>query len=212
MKRLMIFVLTAIVMEGYAVSVAAQSGLPDAAATGPSPTVADVLRASMKEKNGVGLDRLVQSDLQSACSNAVDRPSSDSQAVVLQQAAMQAVVFPAADDYLGDWREGEKVAQNGRGMQYSDDADAPNGGNCYACHQLDTGEIAAGNIGPSLTNYGQRGRSEPVLRYTWAKIWNPNASVVCSHMPRFGDAGILTAGQIRDVMAYLLDPESPVNR
>jgi sulfur-oxidizing protein SoxX len=31
-------------------------------------------------------------------------------------------------------------------------------------------------------------------------------------MPRFGDAGILTEDQIRNVMALLLDPGSPVNR
>jgi sulfur-oxidizing protein SoxX len=31
-------------------------------------------------------------------------------------------------------------------------------------------------------------------------------------MPRFGDAGILTEQQIKDVMAYLFDPESPVNK
>ena len=97
-------------------------------------------------------------------------------------------------------------------MQYPDNPDEPNGGNCYACHQLDPDEIAAGNIGPSLTGYGQRGQSEQVLRYTWAKIWNPHAYRVCSHMPRFGDAGILTTDQIRHVMALLLDPKSPVNR
>jgi len=212
MKRLFIFALSVIVMEGYAFAATAEAGPAAANGAQTSPTVADVLGASMKEKHGVGLDRLVQSELQRACSNADDRPGSDSEAAALQQAAMDSVVFPAGGDYLGDWREGEKIAQNGKGMQYSDDPDSPNGGNCYACHQLDPAEIAAGNIGPSLTRYGQRGRSEPVLRYTWAKIWNPDASMVCSHMPRFGDAGILTAGQIRDVMAYLLDPESPVNR
>jgi sulfur-oxidizing protein SoxX len=31
-------------------------------------------------------------------------------------------------------------------------------------------------------------------------------------MPRFGDAGILTEAQIKDVMALLLDPASPVNQ
>jgi sulfur-oxidizing protein SoxX len=171
-----------------------------------------VLRSSMVAKNHVGLDRLEQTELQQACSNPRDWPATDEQARSLQQAAMASVDFPAQGSYLGDWREGEKIAQNGRGMQYSDDPEAPNGGNCYACHQLDPAEIAAGNIGPSLTGYGQRGQSEQVLRYTWAKIWNPHAYLVCSHMPRFGDAGILTPDQIRHVMALLLDPNSPVNR
>lgn len=175
-------------------------------------TAGKVLEASMKAKNHVGLGRLEQSELQQACSNPRDWPSTNEQAQALQQAAMASVKFPAKGAYLGDWREGETIAQNGRGMQYSDNPEAPNGGNCYACHQLDPMEIAAGNIGPSLVNYGKRGQSEDVLRYTWAKIWNPHAYLVCSHMPRFGDAGILTTEQIRHIMALLLDPQSPVNR
>ena len=172
----------------------------------------EALKASMVAKNHVGLDRLEQSELQQACSNPRDWPSSDEQAQALQRAAMASVRFPADGDYLGDWQEGEKIAQNGRGMQYSDDPSVPNGGNCYACHQLDPKEIAAGTIGPSLTGYGKRGQSEQVLKYTWAKIWNPHAYLVCSHMPRFGDAGILTPDQIRHLMALLLDPQSPVNK
>ena len=172
----------------------------------------EALKASMVAKNHVGLDRLEQSELQQACSNPRDWPSSNEQAQALQRAAMASVKFPADGDYLGDWEEGEKIAQNGRGMQYSDDPSVPNGGKCYACHQLDPKEIAAGTIGPSLTGYGQRGQSEQVLKYTWAKIWNPHAYLVCSHMPRFGDAGILTPDQIRHLMALLLDPQSPVNK
>jgi sulfur-oxidizing protein SoxX len=120
--------------------------------------------------------------------------------------------MPTDGVYLGDWRAGEAVAVNGRGLQYSDDPNAANGGNCYACHQLDPEEIAYGTLGPSLTNYGLRGQSEQVLKYTWTKLWNTHAYNVCSHMPRFGDAGILTERQLKDVMAYLLDPASPVNR
>lgn len=197
-----------------ALSASATAGSSDSATSGTAQAapVLDVLKASMKEKNGVGLDRLVQTDLQRACSNADDHSTSQEQAGALREKAMASVVFPADGNYLGDWREGEKIAQNGRGMQYSDDPATPNGGNCYACHQLAPAEIAAGNLGPSLTGYGQRGQSREVLQYTWAKIWNPNASIVCSHMPRFGDAGILTPDQMRDLMALLLDPESPVNR
>ena len=204
----------AVLMLLIALCATATAGSSDGATSGQAQAapVLDVLNASMKEKNGVGLDRLVQTDLQRACSNADDRPASQEQAGAQREQAMASVVFPADGNYLGDWREGEKIAQNGRGMQYSDDPATPNGGNCYACHQLAPAEIAAGNLGPSLTGYGQRGQSREVLQYTWAKIWNPNASIVCSHMPRFGDAGILTAGQIRDLMALLLDPESPVNR
>ena len=120
---------------------------------------------------------------------------------------------PADGKYLGDWKEGEKVAQNGRGMQFSDKADTVNGGNCYACHQLTKSEISFGNIGPSLYNYGKlRGDSPEVLKYTWAKVYDSHSYMACSNMPRFGAAGILTEKQLKDVMALLLDPASPVNQ
>ena len=110
-----------------------------------------------------------------------------------------------------DWKRGEKVARNGRGLQSSDEINKPNGGNCYACHQLDPEELAYGTLGPSLSNYGARGQSELVLRYTWTKLWDTHAYNACSHMPRFGAQGILTEQQLKDLMSYLLDPDSPVN-
>ncbi len=170
------------------------------------------LVASMQEKNGVGLERLRQTPLQAACSNPGDRIDDPGAAEAMRRAAGASVKLPPDGQFLGDWQRGAAIAAEGKGLQYSDDPAKPNGGNCYACHQLDPDEVAYGTIGPSLTGYGARGQSRQVLEYTWAKLWNPHASVVCSHMPRFGDAGILTEQQIRDVMAYLLDPASPVNR
>ena len=124
--------------------------------------------------------------------------------------------------YLGDWREGEKLAQNGRGMTWTDASAAPsaNGAQCYNCHQISPQEISFGTIGPSLLGYGKlRGVSDPlatasapVIQYTWAKIWNSKAYAACSNMPRFGHMGLLDEAQIRHVMALLLDPKSPVNQ
>ena len=110
----------------------------------------------------------------------------------------------------GEWRA--EVASSGRGLQSSDDPSKPNGGNCYACHQLAPSEVAYGTLGPSLTEYGARGQSEAMLQYTWTKLWDTHAYNLCSHMPRFGAQGILTEQQLKDVMAYLLDPASPVNQ
>ena len=49
-------------------------------------------------------------------------------------------------------------------------------------------------------------------RYAWGKVFNPDAYAACSNMPRFGHNGILTEQQIRDVVALLMDPDSPVNK
>ncbi len=189
------------------------------AATGPKePTNAEVaalLMASFKEAGPAKLDRLQPNELQAACSAAAIARKDLDPAVreKLQKAAMDAVKYPADGKYLGDWKRGEQIAQSGRGLQFSDAPNTVAGGNCYACHQIDKAEISYGNIGPSLWNYGKlRGQSEAILKYTWARIWNSHAFNACANMPRFGDAGILTEAQIKDVMALLLDPASPVNK
>lgn len=177
--------------------------------------VATALRASFKEGGVAKLDRLDQSELQRACSIA-STTGKDLDAAMrdaLQSKALAAVKYPADGKFLGDWKRGETIAQSGRGLQFSDTASTVAGGNCYACHQIDKAEISHGNIGPTLWNYGKlRGTSEPILKYTWARIWNSHAFNACANMPRFGDAGILTEAQMKDVMALLLDPESPVNK
>jgi sulfur-oxidizing protein SoxX len=131
----------------------------------------------------------------------------------LEKAALDAVKYPADGNFLGDWKQGERVAQSGVGLQFSDNDKTVNGGNCYACHQISKEEISYGNIGPTLYQYGKlRGNTVEIQRYTWARIWNAHAFNACNIMPRFGAAGILTEEQIRHVMALLLDPTSPVNR
>lgn len=187
-------------------------GLSAAAGMAIADPVTDVLKASMKAKNQATLDRVEQDDVQRFCSKARAEQGDIDTMNAIRAKSMAAVKYPADGDYVGDWQAGAEVANNGRGLQYSDDPDAPNGGNCYACHQLDPREVAYGTLGPSLTNYGLRGQSEVVLQYTWTKMWDTHAYNTCSHMPRFGAQGILTEQQLKDVMAYLLDPASPVNQ
>jgi len=189
-----------------------------ASCASPGPTreeTMQVVKSSFKERGIAKLDRLEQSDLQLACSEASlnnkDLPKDVRERLEKQQ--MATIKYPADGKFLGDWKAGERVAQAGVGMQWSDNEKTVNGVNCYACHQLSPQEVSFGNIGPSLKHYGKlRGNSEAVVKYTWGKIWNTHAFNACSSMPRFGDAGILTEAQIRDVMALLLDPNSPVNK
>jgi L-cysteine S-thiosulfotransferase len=175
--------------------------------------VAQLLKSSFAEKGSAKLDRLDQSELQQACSAYANSEMPKELKAKLELAAEQAVIYPADGQYLGDWREGERIAQNGRGLQFSDAPNTAGGGNCYACHAIDKKEVSYGNIGPSLAQYGKlRGNSDPIQKYTWARIWNSHVFNACNSMPRFGAAGILTEQQIKHVMALLLDPNSPVNQ
>lgn len=170
-------------------------------------------KASFAEKGTARLDRLEQSELQRTCSEYALKPLPDALRARLEKQELARVKYPADGQYLGDWKQGEAIAQSGRGLQFSDAPNTVAGGNCYACHQLTQAEVSHGTIGPSLNQYGKlRGTSEPILKYTWGKLWNAHAFNACTNMPRFGDAGILTEGQLKHVMALLLDPASPVNR
>lgn len=188
--------------------------LPAVQAQQPSnQEVQKLLLNSFKTRSIAKVERINQSELQQQCSAYATQPMPDAMKKSLEKKALDSVKYPADGRYLGDWKQGERIAQNGRGMQFSDNEKTVNGGNCYACHQLTKAELSYGNIGPTLYNYGKlRGNTEPILKYTWARIWNSHAFNACNIMPRYGDAGILTEDQIRNVMALLLDPASPVNQ
>lgn len=183
---------------------------------------AEMVRASFRDQGIAKVDRLTQDEANRACSaaDAAGEPLAEKQARAIEAANLKTVKWPSDGRFLGDWREGEKIAQNGRGLTWTDAAGAANGGNCYNCHQISKQEISFGTLGPSLYQYGKlRGvadpaspEARPIVEYTWGKIWNARAYNACSSMPRAGHAGILNEAQVRDLMALLLDPKSPVNQ
>jgi len=177
-----------------------------------SDSIEAVLQSSFVAKNQATMDRLERDAVQTACSAPRGMPLDNEMLAALREERLNAVVLPADGQYLGDWQRGAEVAGNGRGLQSSDDPTQPNGGNCYACHQLAPDEVAYGTLGPSLTGYGARGQSKVMLQYIWTKLWDTHAYNLCSHMPRFGAQSILTEQQMKDVVAYLMDPASPVNQ
>ena len=199
-------------MKALTMGIAIALATSGAAWTMAADEIEAVLQNSFVAKNQATMDRLERDAAQTACSAPRGMPLDNDMLASLRAERLAAVVLPADGQYLCDWQRGAEVAGNGRGLQSSDDPTQPNGGNCYACHQLAPNEVAYGTLGPSLTGYGARGQSEAMLQYTWTKLWDTHAYNLCSHMPRFGAQGILTQQQLKDVMAYLMDPASPVNQ
>jgi sulfur-oxidizing protein SoxX len=172
-----------------------------------------MLKASFKARGQAGLDRLDQDATQRLCSESAGRTPPKDVAERIEKENLATIRYPAGGKLLGDWKSGEKIAQDGRGKQYSDNPAGPVGGNCYACHQLAPQEVAYGTIGPSLYRFGKlRGYGVETQRYVYGKIFNSEAFAACSTMPRFGHNGILSEHQIKDVTALLMDPASPVNQ
>lgn len=179
------------------------------------PEVAATLQNSFVSKGIANKDRVIPDDIQILCSDKVflESPAGQKRAIELQAIALAAIKPPSDGKYLGDWKAGDKVAQSGRGATWSDNEKTVNGGSCYNCHQVTKAEMSHGTIGPSLLGYGKmRGNSQEIVTYTWNRINNSKAYNACSNMPRFAHFNLLTEKQIQDVMALLLDPQSPVNQ
>jgi sulfur-oxidizing protein SoxX len=160
--------------------------------------------------------RLEQDQVQALCSRFRNAPPPEVSARLAAE-ALESIRFPEDGKLMGDWKEGEKLASVGTGGHIGtiqpDPPDRKRGGNCYACHALAAKEVAAGNLGPSLTKYGKlRGSSPETVKYVYEKIYNAQAYFPCSLMPRFGHNGWLSPKEIADAVAFLLDPESPVNK
>ncbi|MGA0882077.1 MAG: sulfur oxidation c-type cytochrome SoxX [Burkholderiaceae bacterium] len=205
-------------MKTTVIAISAVLGLSGCAAlfgTDFDQMTTDMIKASFSDKGIAKKERVIQDETNLACS-AADVAGKDVDPALrkrLEAANMQTIKFPADGKFLGDWKQGERQAQSGRGMTYSDKPGSPNGGNCYNCHQITKAEISYGTLGPSLYQYGKlRGYSDDIVKYTWGKIYNAKAYNLCTNMPRFGHEKLLTEKQMQDIMALLLDPNSPVNK
>ena len=182
----------------------------------------DILGRSFRAQGQAKLDRLSPDEDNRLCAEAerTGVPLDAKVAEAIEARNMQTIKAPADGKYLGDFKEGEKIAQSGAGKTWTDAEGSVNGGNCYNCHQISKEELSYGTLGPSLYNYGKiRSALEPnspvtkaITEYTWGKIQNARAYNACSNMPRFAHKGVLTEAQIKHVMALLLDPASPVNK
>ena len=197
-------------------------------ATGPgvaelNDMARQVAKASFRDEGIVKAAAVLNADETARlCSeaDAAGKPLDEATAKRLEADNLKTIRWPSDGKFLGDWKQGEAIAQSGRGLTFTDDAKTVNGGNCYNCHQIAPQEISYGTIGPSLYQYGKiRGvtdpnseAAKPIVEYTWGKIWNSKAYNACSNMPRAGHMGILSEAQVRHVVALLLDPNSPVNK
>lgn len=204
----------------------AAAAVAGCAAMAPRPDY-DLLAKQMVERSfrtqGIAsVERLQQDASNAECSKSEGKALADDSAAAIMEANLKTVKQPSDGKFIGDWRAGERLAQSGRGMTWTDASADPsaNGGACYNCHQIGPAEISYGTIGPSLLQYGKnRGVADPesatarpIVQYTWAKLWNSKAYNACSGMPRFGHTGMLDEKQLKDLMALLLDPRSPVNQ
>lgn len=171
-----------------------------------------MMKQDFVTKGQATADRISEDGLQAICNRTGNKPPAYI-AQRLEADQLAGVKLPADGKLLGDWKSGEKIAQSGRGFTWSDNPGLPVGGNCYNCHQIAPKETSFGTVGPTLFHFGKlRGNTAEIQKYVYTKIYNSKSYNLCSEMPRFGHIGALKEQQIKDLVALLLDPESPVNK
>ena len=191
-------------------------------ATGCATTISDeeayskavaLMKAGFKDRGQAKVDRIDQDKLQRLCSSYESSPVPKDVAAQIEKEQLATIKYPADGKLMGDWKAGEKLAQSGVGMTWSDAEGSPIGGNCYNCHRIGPAELSYGTLGPSLLGFGKvRGYTPEMQKYAYSTIYNAKAHNLCSLMPRFGQAGALSEAQIKDLVALLMDPASPVNK
>jgi L-cysteine S-thiosulfotransferase len=209
MRPLYLLPIVAAVVSCTTAPQAPQDARPKVTATDLEQVTA-VLKRDFHERGQAKMNRVELDDVQRLCNLHADNPPADV-AKRIEEAQMSTIRFPEGS-LIGNWKAGEKTAQSGRGSMWNDKpSDA--GGSCYNCHQIGPHETSHGTLGPSLLGFGKkRGNGPEMQKYAYGKIYNSKAYNACSQMPRLGHAGTLSEQQIKDLVALLLDPESPVNK
>jgi sulfur-oxidizing protein SoxX len=178
----------------------------------PKPDAEAALKTAFPKMPADWASRLTSDETMRQCSAAHNNPAKDV-AAAIQKRELATIVYPPDNNFIGDWKKGEALAQSGYGLRFTDyPPRQPNGGNCYACHQLTRAEVSYGTLGPSLAEYGKLRDFKPeAVKAAYEKIYNSHAAFPCSTMPRFGANKVLTIEQIKDAVALLMSRESPVN-
>ncbi|MBM3526650.1 MAG: sulfur oxidation c-type cytochrome SoxX [Alphaproteobacteria bacterium] len=206
MRKIFISI-AAVLIAGTAVSTAQQKPAVDRAKADAA------VKSAFPSAPADWQPRLVQDETMKQCS-AHDNLPPKAVGEAIQKRERATIEYPADGQFMGDWKRGERIAQSGYGLRFTDYPPRnPNGGNCYACHQLTKAELSFGTVGPSLLNYGgirKFGAAE--TKAVYEKIYNAHASYPCSLMPRLGSNKVLTIEQIKDVVALVMSPDSPVNK
>jgi L-cysteine S-thiosulfotransferase len=158
-------------------------------------------------------ERVKQDETMKLCTQAKNDVTPDMAKKIMAD-AKATIIYPADGVFSGDWKKGEKGALNGAGHRFTDKPGTEvAGGNCYACHQMSPLEVSSGTLGSPLTGYGKiKGNTPEAQKALYEKIYNSNVTMACSNMPRFGHNKFLSPEQIKDYVAFLLAPESPVNK
>ena len=160
------------------------AALPAAADPAYRTKAIEIMQRDFQPRGQAGLDRLQEDGVQAICNRTNNKPP-DYIARQMEADQLAGVRYPADGKLMGDWRQGEKLAQSGTGFTWTDKPGLQVGGNCYNCHQISPKEMAYGTVGPSLYRFGKlRGNGPDIQKYVYSRIFNSKGYNLCTEMAR----------------------------
>jgi sulfur-oxidizing protein SoxX len=176
-------------------------------------------KAAFRDQGIAKVDRIQQDLGQKACSS--DQPPPTRGQADRGRVAGH-VKWPAGGQYLGDWREGEKLAQNGRGMTWTDSLRRHQGQRRPVLQlppdRQGRDQLRHHRPQPVQLRQDPRRDRPGYARPAPPSCSTPGASCGTARPTRPAPTCRASAtwaadeNQLRHVMALLLDPKSPVNQ
>ena len=113
---------TLVATAAVAVAIAGCASMKDDAAY-----QAEALQMMKRDFHASGIAKaewLNQDELQKACTQYHNNPPPELRKKI-EAAQMGTITYPADGNFMGDWKRGERIAQDGRGSTWSDKPGAP---------------------------------------------------------------------------------------
>lgn len=93
-----------------------------------------LIESDFKSKGPVNVEQYMQQDdVQKFCSSLEGQKATLEELSKIRDSQLKTVKYPTDGNYLGDWKVGNEIANNGKGGQFSDAVGTVSGGNCYGC-------------------------------------------------------------------------------
>jgi hypothetical protein len=127
MNKTRIVIATAVAATAVLVGCASRMG---GAAADADQVAADMVKAGFRSQGIATVDRVTGIDETLKLCNAADvagKPLAAEVAKRIEAENLKTVKWPSDGKFLGDWKEGEKIAQSGRGQTWTDAANTVNG-------------------------------------------------------------------------------------
>ena len=203
----------AVVVAGAAAVVIGCATAPSDAET--SAKAAQVLKASFKARGQAGIDRLDQDETQKTCTEYAGKAPPKDVAEKIEKINLASIKWPA-DGKLHGRLEERREDRAGRAAASSSPT-IPTGPGRRQLLRVPPARAAGSLVRhdrPAAVPVRQDARLQRRHRASTptARSGTPRRTARARYMPRFGHSKILTEAQIKDLVALLMDPDSPVNK